>query len=110
MEDQLVQLLSKTQLPDREPRVRAEQELKDASSNPAFPTSLANIAAHTSVETNIRQSALTTLRLFIESNWSPDEDESPIPISDEARSQLKQTLLDLVLSTEGDRKVKISTR
>ncbi|KAM0384275.1 hypothetical protein ACHAPY_001651 [Fusarium culmorum] len=110
MEDQLVQLLSNTQLPDQGPRQQAEIELKRARTNPAFPLSLANIAAHTSIETNIRQSALSNLRLFIENNWSNDEldDEPQTPISDEVRGQLKQVLLDLVLSQEEDRKVKIS--
>ncbi|KAF5657204.1 importin [Fusarium heterosporum] len=110
MEDQLVQLLSNTQLSDQGPRQQAEIELKRARTNPAFPLSLANIAAHTSIETNIRQAALTNLRLFIENNWSNEEldDEPQIPISDEARAQLKQVLLDLVLSQDDDRKVKIS--
>ncbi|PNP75541.1 hypothetical protein FNYG_10950 [Fusarium nygamai] len=110
MEDQLVQLLSSTQLSEQGPRVQAELELKRARTNPAFPLSLANIAAHTSIDTNIRQAALSNLRLFIENNWSNDEpDDGPIiPISDEARGQLKQVLLDLVLSPEDDRKVKIS--
>ncbi|KAI9158233.1 Importin subunit beta-5 [Paramyrothecium foliicola] len=110
MEDQLVQLLANTQLPDQAPRQQAELDLKRARSNPAFPISLANIAAHASIATNIRQSALTNLRLFIESNWAVEDpdDEPQIPISDDVRTQLKQTLLDLVLGHEEDRKVKIS--
>ncbi|KAH7016824.1 armadillo-type protein [Ilyonectria destructans] len=110
MEDQLVQLLANTQLPDQAPRQQAEIELKRARSNPAFPLSLANVAAHTSIDTSIRQAALTNLRLFIEKNWSAEEDDSEpqIPIADESRGQLKQTLLDLALSPEEDRKVKIS--
>lgn len=112
MEDQLVQLLANTQLPDQAPRQQAEIELKRARSNPAFPLSLANVAAHTSIDTSIRQAALTNLRLFIEKNWSAEEDDSEpqIPIADESRGQLKQTLLDLALSPEEDRKVKISAR
>ncbi|KAH7134349.1 armadillo-type protein [Dactylonectria macrodidyma] len=110
MEDQLVQLLANTQLPDQAPRQQAEIELKHARTNPAFPLSLANVAAHASIETNIRQAALTNLRLFIEKNWNVDDDEGEpqIPIADESRGQLKQTLLDLALSPEEDRKVKIS--
>ncbi|KAM0563392.1 hypothetical protein ACHAPJ_001110 [Fusarium lateritium] len=110
MEDQLVQLFSNTQLPDQGPRQQAEIELKRARTNPAFPLSLANIAAHTSIDTSIRQAALSNLRIFIENNWSNEEleDEPQIPISDEVRGQLKQVLLDLVLSQEEDRKVKIS--
>ncbi|KAI5463506.1 putative importin beta-5 subunit [Mariannaea sp. PMI_226] len=110
MEDQLVQLLANTQSSEQAPRQQAEIELKRARTNPAFPQSLANVASHSSVDTSIRQAALTNLRLFIEGNWSPEqvEGEPQIPISDDVRVQLKQTLLDLALSPEGDRKVKIS--
>ncbi|PHH83498.1 hypothetical protein CDD82_49 [Ophiocordyceps australis] len=110
MEEQLVQLLANTQLPDQGPRQQAEMELKRAQSNPAFPLSLANVASHTSVATSVRQSALSTLRLFIEKNWAiEDYDNEPqVPISDDARALLKQSLLDLALSPEEDRKVKIA--
>lgn len=110
MEDQLIQLLTSTQLPDQAPRQQAEIDLKRAQTNPAFPQSLANVSAHTSVETNIRQSALSTLRLFIEKNWAVDqlEEEPQVPIGDDVRTSLKQTLLDLAVSPEEDRKVKIS--
>lgn len=112
MEDQLVQLLANTQLPDQGPRQQAEIELKRARSNPAFPVSLANVASHTSVATAVRQSALSTLRLFIENNWAADDpgDEPQVPISDDARKLLQQSLLDLALSPEEDRKVKIAAR
>jgi hypothetical protein len=112
MEDQLIQLLSNTHSSEQVPRQQAEIELKRAASNPAFPQSLANIAAHTSVDTSVRQSALSTLRLFIERNWAVEElgDGPQIPIADNARAALKQSLLDLVLSGEEDRKVKIATR
>ena len=112
MEDQLVQLLANTQLPDQAPRQQAEIELKRARSNPAFPVSLANVASHTSVATGVRQSALSTLRRFIESNWAPDDpdDEPPVPISEDARGLLRQSLLDLALSPDEDRKVKIAAR
>ncbi|KAG6007567.1 hypothetical protein E4U43_000285 [Claviceps pusilla] len=110
MEEQLVQLLANTQLPDQGPRQQAEIELKRARTSPAYPVSLAKIASHTSISTGIRQSALTSLRLFIENNWAVgDQDDEPIiPISDESRAILKQSLLDLALSQEEDRKVKIA--
>jgi hypothetical protein len=112
MEDQLAQLLANTQLPDQAPRQAAEIEIKRAQTNPAFPISLARIGAHSSIDTSVRQSALSTLRLFIEKNWSVEElDEEPqISISDEAREILKQTLLEVALSPEEDRKVKIAAR
>ncbi|KOS23215.1 Importin subunit beta-5 [Escovopsis weberi] len=110
MEEQLVQLLASTQLSEQAPRQQAEIDLKRARTNPAFPVSLANVAAHASVDTAIRQSALSTLRIFIEKNWAAEELESEpqIPISDESRARLRNTLLEIALSAEGDRKVKIS--
>lgn len=113
MEDQLAQLLANTQLPQDEPRKRAELDLKHAQTNPAFPIVLANIAAHNSVATDIRQSALTYLRRFIEYNWAEeaDDEEGPqIPIPDATKEQLRHKLLDLALSDESDRKVKSSVR
>jgi hypothetical protein len=112
MEDQLVQLLANTQSADQVPRQQAEIDLKRAQTNPAFPTALANVAAHASISIPIRQSALSTLRLFIESNWAIDDpsDDPQIPISDDVRTQLRQTLLDLALGHEEDRKVKIAAR
>ncbi|KJZ80002.1 hypothetical protein HIM_00716 [Hirsutella minnesotensis 3608] len=110
MEDQLVQLLANTQLPDPGPRQQAELDLKRARTNPAFPVSLANVASHASIPTSVRQSALSTLRIFIEQNWAADDygSEPLIPISDDARAHLKQILLDLALSKDEDRKVKIA--
>ncbi|KAK4085345.1 uncharacterized protein Triagg1_335 [Trichoderma aggressivum f. europaeum] len=110
MEDQLAQLLANTQLPEQAPRQAAELEIGRAESNPAFPISLARIGAHSSIDTSIRQSALSTLRLFVEKHWAVEElDEEPhVPISDEARELLKQTLLEVALSPEDDRKVKIA--
>ena len=112
MEDQLVQVLANTQKPERAIRQQAESELKNAQADPRFAVYLSNIASHTSVDTNIRQSALTTLRLFIEKNWAidPHSDVPQIPIADDTRETIRQSLLDLCLSPEDDRKVKISAR
>ncbi|KHN93774.1 Armadillo-type fold protein [Metarhizium album ARSEF 1941] len=110
MEQQLVPLLTNIQLPDQAPRQQAEIELKRAQANPAFPVSLAKIASHSSISTGVRQAALSTLRQFIENNWAvgnPDQ-ETIIPIDDDTRAILRQSLLDLALSQDEDRKVKIS--
>lgn len=107
-----MQLLANTQLPEQGPRQQAEIELKRARTSPAYPVSLAKIASHTSVATGIRQSALASLRQFIENNWAVgDQDDEPIiPIADDTRALLRQSLLDLALSQEEDRKVKIAAR
>ncbi|EGX95387.1 importin beta-5 subunit, putative [Cordyceps militaris CM01] len=110
MEDQLVQLLAATSLSDQTLRINAEMELKRAQTNPSYSLSLARIASHTSVDIATRQLALSTLRLFIESNWPNDYSnvEPPISISEDTRQLVRQALLDLALSGEDDRKVKIA--
>lgn len=116
MEDQLAQLLANTQLPQEDPRKRAELDLKHAAqTEPAFPIALANIAAHASISTDIRQAALSYLRRFIEHNWAGEDDEDSgdgpqIPIPDSSKEQLRHKLLDLALADEADRKVKSAIR
>ena len=112
MEEQLAQLLANTQRPEQQPRQQAELDLRRAETNPAFPTALANIASHATVDTSVRQSALTVLRRFIEKNWAPDpfDNPQPVAITDDSRQQLRASLLSLALSKDEERRVKISTR
>ncbi|KAI1332992.1 armadillo-type protein [Xylariaceae sp. FL0255] len=107
MEDQLVQILANTQLPAEGPRKQAELDLKQAQSNPAFPLSLTNIGRHTSISLDVRQAALSTLRRFVENNWSGENDDGPaIPIADDVKSQIRPLLLDIALNSDDDRKIK----
>ncbi|KAJ8133534.1 hypothetical protein O1611_g96 [Lasiodiplodia mahajangana] len=107
MEDQLVQVLANTQLAAEGPRIQAELDLKRAQTNPAFPLSLANIGRHTSVSLEVRQMALSSLRRFIENNWSGENDEGPVvPIADSVKDQIRPLVLDLALNFDGDRKIK----
>ncbi|RQM05733.1 hypothetical protein DH86_00003596, partial [Scytalidium sp. 3C] len=101
-------LLAETQLPAEGPRKQAELHLLHAQSNPAFPTSLAAIASHGSVAPEIRQSALSVLRRFVEKNWSGQtDDEGPaIPIADATKEQLRVQLLQLATSNDENRRVK----
>jgi hypothetical protein len=111
MEDQLLQLLADTHLPAEGPRKQAELHLQQAQSNPAFPSSLAAIASHNSVSTEIRQSALVALRGFVEKNWSGENDDGPtVPIAESTREQLRGQLLQLAISDEADRKIKSAAR
>lgn len=111
MEDQLVQVLANTQLPAEGPRIQAELDLKRAQTNPAFPLSLANIGRHTSVSVEVRQAALSTLRRFIESNWSGENDEGfVISIAEDIKDQIRPLVLDLALNFDGDRKIKTAAR
>ncbi|KAK3378686.1 armadillo-type protein [Lasiosphaeria ovina] len=110
MEEHLVQLLASTQLALEAPRRQAELELERARNNPDFPLSLARIGAHVEAPVEIRQSALTVLRKFLEENWSPDGGDGPhIPIPDQVKDQLRHIVLELVLSPgEEQRKVKLA--
>lgn len=111
MEDQLVQVLANTQLAAEAPRKQAELDLKQARLNPAYPLSLANIGKHSSISIEIRQAALSALRLFIENNWSGENDEgNVIPISDAAKEQIRPILLELALSADQERKIKTAAR
>ena len=112
MDEELIQVLTNTQAPEQPVRQQAELALGHAKANPAFPVSLANVAAHTAVDTGIRQAALTTLRQFIEANWNPEDNygDPAITISDDVRGQLRRIMLELTLSPEENRKVKISAR
>ncbi|TGJ85420.1 hypothetical protein E0Z10_g3376 [Xylaria hypoxylon] len=107
MEDQLVRVLANTQLAAEGLRIQAELDLKHAQTNPAFPLSLTNIGRHASISLDIRQAALSTLRRFIESNWSGKNDDGPtIPIADTVKDQVRPLVLDLALNFDGDRKIK----
>ncbi|KAL5594106.1 hypothetical protein BROUX41_001154 [Berkeleyomyces rouxiae] len=118
MADELAHVLSNTQSSDASIRQQAEAALTQARVNPAFPTTLVTVAAHTAVDTAIRQSALSVLHRFVKKNWSPDaspdddeisdeaDDEPPVDISPDNRAHIKHSLLELALSTEDNRKVK----
>ncbi|KXX81156.1 Importin subunit beta-5 [Madurella mycetomatis] len=109
MDEHLVRLLASTQDKNEGPRKQAELDLLHAQTNPEFPLSLARIGVHTAAPVEIRQSALTYLRKFIEKNWGPDDSGIPhIPIPDTTKDQLRNVILELVLSPEDERKVKVA--
>lgn len=111
MEDQLVQILANTQSSAEGTRKQAELDLKHAQTSPAFPVSLANISSHASVPLEIRQSSLSSLRQFIERNWTGESDEGPvIPISDPVKEQVRSVLLEIALSPDQERKIKTAAR
>ena len=107
-----MQVLANTLSPEWSVRQEAELALNHARTNPAFPGSLANVAAQEGVDIAVRQSALTNLRLFIDKNWNPVDvqDEQPIPIAKETRDELKRILLQITLSREDKKKIKILAR
>lgn len=114
MDDQLLHILADTQSSAAGPRQQAEAHLEQLQTNEAFPTSLATIASHTSVSTNLRQSALSVLRTYVERNWSglgeEESEGSIVAIPDHVKEQLRGVLLSLATSDEADRKIKTAAR
>ncbi|RDW78639.1 putative importin beta-5 subunit [Aspergillus mulundensis] len=109
MEHELLTLLADTQSPVADTRKAAELSLLRLYSNESFPLSLAAIASHDSVPTNLRQSSLSVLRTFIAAAWSPNLDEfkGQVLVSDTNKAQIRQALLDLATVIEvSERKVK----
>jgi hypothetical protein len=110
MEQELLQLLADTQSSAADTRKAAELRLLHLYSNEAFPLSLAAIASHDSVPANLRQSALSVLRTFIQAAWSSNLDEfkGQVLVNDVNKDSLRRILLDLATTTEAERKVKSS--
>ncbi|KKK21257.1 putative importin beta-5 subunit [Aspergillus rambellii] len=109
MEQELLTLLADTQSPVADTRKAAELHLLQLYPNENFPLSLAAIASHDSVPTNLRQSALSVLRTFITAGWSPNLEDfkGQILINDVNKAQIRGVLLDLATTTEiPERKVK----
>jgi importin-9 len=112
MEDQLLQLLSDTHSTAEGPRKAAELHLQTATTNPAFPSSLAAIASHASVTPEIRQSALLVLRTFVERNWSGESEDGGqvVQIDEGIKEGLRGSLLELATSGDADRKIRSAAR
>lgn len=112
LEDTLLHFLSDTHSSSEAPRKAAEANLKAAQSSPAFPGSLAAIASHGSVSSDIRQSALLVLRTFVDKNWSgySDDGEPVIQIEDNVREGLRASMLELATGADVDRKVRSAAR
>lgn len=108
MEEELVRLLQQTQEPTEGTRKEAEQRLHALYGNDAFPVGLVSIARHEEVPVNIRQSALLTLRQFVQSGWSPqfDEFKGQVLVRNDTKHTLRHMLLELATSRSEERKVK----
>lgn len=111
MEQHLATLLVNTQSKDEGPRKKAELDLVKAQTNPEFPLALIRISRAQDATVELRQSAWTYLRKFVENNWAPDNETGAlpqIPIPDSTKEQIRNAALEQVLGAEGQRKVKVA--
>ena len=108
MEEQLVRLLNETQSPQEGPRKNAEWQLKQQYANTDFPVALISIGSHIDVPLPVRQAALLYLKTFVLACWSQQFDEftGPQYLDDGKKVQIRQSLLDLATSGDGERKIK----
>ena len=107
MEDQLVNLLAGTQSPAAATRTQAEESLNQLYTDEGFPLALVSIASHHTVQIEIRQSALLTLKNYVLAGWSPslDEFKGHILLGDGTKSRLREALFDLSTSNTAERKI-----
>lgn len=111
MEQELLPLLADTQSSVADTRRAAELHLLRLYPNESFPLSLTAIASYDSVPIHLRQSALSVLRTFIVSAWSPhlDEFRGQVLINDANKTQIRRILLELCTTADiPERKVKSS--
>jgi len=96
MEQQVLELLRATTVPDTDTIKRAEQSLLDSYRQPEFPFALLHIATHTDVDIASRKAALTALRKYVDATWSPDFEEAssqPVNLPEHARKQIQSQIL-----------------
>lgn len=108
MEENLVRLLADTQSSLEGPRKQAEQQLSTLYPQPGFGKALASIASHQSLPTNVRQSALLSLKLWVQAGWSYvyEQFQGQIWPNDQEKAELRQSLLALAMSGQEERKIR----
>jgi len=99
--------LSATLASDAAVRKDAERQLSDLSASEGFPSSLISIASHASIPRDLRQSALFSLKRLVLKSWSPliEELDGKSAINDTTKDQIRQSLLSLATSSDGEGKV-----
>ena len=111
MEQEVLQLLEKTTLPQEGPRKSAELSLLHLHASPDFPFALLSIAEHNDIKAPLRQAALLALSRCILATWSSklDEDfQGTVVLSDIQKARVRGQVL-AICTGEGvddDRKVK----
>ncbi|OAP57366.1 hypothetical protein AYL99_08104 [Fonsecaea erecta] len=92
MEQQVLQLLQATTRPDTAVIRDAEQNLLRLYPQVEFPFALLTIASHGDIEPSSRKAALTALKNYVSTTWSPQFDETftgNVYLNDEAKSSVR---------------------
>lgn len=103
MEQQVLQLLQATTVPDTHTIKQAEQSLSDLHRQTEYPFALLNITTHGEIDPALRKAALAALRKYIESTWSPSfEEASPqqVNLPEDARARVRSQILAICTSAD----------
>lgn len=103
MEQQVLQLLQATTVPDTNTIKRAEQSLKDLYQRHEYPFALLHIASHAEADSGSRKAALTALRNYINATWSPTFEETTsqqVGLTVDARQQVRSQILAICTSSD----------
>ncbi|KAK5939409.1 hypothetical protein PMZ80_008713 [Knufia obscura] len=103
MESQVLQLLQATTVPDTNTIKRAEQSLADLHRQHEYPFALLNITTHSEIDAGSRKAALTALRKYINSTWSPTFEEASsqqVSLPEDARKQIRSQILAICTSPD----------
>lgn len=108
MEQQVLNLLQATTVPDTATIRKAEQSLTGLYRQQEYPFALLNISTHAEIEPGSRKAALTALRKYVESTWSPNFEEASSqqsPLSEDARKQVRSQILAICTSSDGSNEI-----
>lgn len=103
MEQEVLQLLQATTIPDTNTIRHAEDTLRSLFNRHDFPLALVNISSHTDIDISSRKAALTTLRKYVEQTWSPNFEEatfSNVVLPEGLKNQVRVRMLSICTSTD----------
>lgn len=103
MEQQVLQLLQATTVPDTNTIKQAEQSLIGLYRQPEYPFALIHIITHAEADPGSRKAALTALRNYVNSTWSPNFEEASVEqvsLPEDARKQIRSQILAVCTSSD----------
>src|SRR5271155_351285 len=98
MEQQVLDLLQATTKPNTDIVRQATESLQNLYSNADFPFALLSVASHTHVQVSFRKAALTTLKNYVTSTWSPTPEDpfyGATPLNEEAKTRIREQVFAL---------------
>ncbi|KIX04304.1 uncharacterized protein Z518_05171 [Rhinocladiella mackenziei CBS 650.93] len=111
MEQTVLLLLRATTQPDTAAIKDAEKGLLGLYPQPEFPLALLAVATHNDIESGSRKAALTTLKNYVATTWSPQLGETftgTVYLDDEAKARVRDQVY-AICTAEGDQASKDAT-